>query len=453
MRRLSFSALSYQRALAIVAGGTSSIIAAAIATNILRIASSMTLTRLLDARTFGIVAIVTSVAIILQLLSDIGVQPFVIRHERGDDREFLDEIWTLRLIRSTILTIVMAVLSVSVARLIGKPELAVVLAVWSIIFIIDGFSSMTFATAIRKQKVWRLTISELITSVSQLIFSITLAVIFRSYWALIIAMLASAVLKSVLSYSLFPDSRRKWKLSRERAKEMWTFSRFIALSSVMTVLMMQADKLILARFMPLSAYGLYAVAATLSAAGPAMAVNYGRRILYPIYAEAARMDLSNLRKVFYQKRRLISLAYIFAMGGIIGSAKLIIALLYDPRYIAVTLYLQLLSISSALIVINNSSEEVLIAAQNIRATFFTNASRTVWLLCGIALAIYLGQTIMIVATIGTIEVPALLVNWLNLYRVKLLDLKEEALGGVVGLAGVASGFAMASLAFTFFPIR
>ena len=148
-----------QRLFQLAVSGTASIVATAIATNLLRIASSVTLTRLLDAQAFGIVGIVTSVAIILQLVSDIGVLPFVVRHERGDDRAFLDEIWTLRLIRSTALTIVMAALAIPVSRFLDKPEFALILAIWSVNFFIDGLSSMVFATAVREQRLWRLALA------------------------------------------------------------------------------------------------------------------------------------------------------------------------------------------------------------------------------------------------------------------------------------------------------
>ena len=149
------------RFIEIAAGGTASIVAAAIASNLLRVASSVTLTRLLDARAYGVVGVISSVAFILQLSSDIGVQPFVIRHKLGEDPAFLDEVWTLRLIRSTVLTLVMAALSIPIAGFLGKPEFAAVLAVWSVTFIIDGLASMTFATAVRQQRLWRLTWSEL----------------------------------------------------------------------------------------------------------------------------------------------------------------------------------------------------------------------------------------------------------------------------------------------------
>ena len=395
--------------------------------------------------------VITSVAIILQLVSDIGVQPFVIRHQRGDDPAFLDEIWTLRLIRSTALTLIMAALSIPVAIFLGKPEFAPVLAVWSLNFLIDGLSSMSFATAIRERKLWRLTCSELSSSVAQLIVAVAVALIWRSYWALVTAMLVGAVMRTILSYTLFAQSRRRWSLSGERAREMWTFSRFIAPSSLMAVLILQADKIVLARMLPLAVYGLYAVAATLAATGPALAANYSRRVLYPAYAEIARTKPDRLRMILYEKRRWVTLLYMAAMGAVGGGASLIVTILYDPRYLPAAIYLQWLSISAVLALANNASEELLIAAGKLRVTLYVNMGRIAWLSLGVGVTIVTGHTMLLVAAFGTVEVVAMLIYWLNLKRLGLFDIREEAMGLLAGFAGAVLGYAAMRFGFALFP--
>ncbi|CAN5289722.1 hypothetical protein BH11PSE5_BH11PSE5_10880 [soil metagenome] len=440
-----------RRLVQLALGGTASIVATAVATNLLRIVSSVTLTRLLDARAFGIVGIVTSVAIILQLVSDIGVLPFVVRHERGDDRKFLDEIWTLRLIRSTALTLIMLALAVPVAHFLEKPEFGLILAVWSLNFVIDGLSSMAFATAIREQTLWRLTLAELAASVAQLAIAILLAVLFRSYWALLIAMLVSAVLKALFSYAFFPNSRRRWSLSRERMREMWAFSRFIAPSSLMTVLILQADKVVLAKLMPLATFGLYAVAATLSAAGPALAISYARRVLYPAYAEAFRTSPDRLREIYYRKRRLMTLLYMAAMGAVGGGAQLIVAVLYDARYLSVAPYLQLLCVSATLALANTAAEEALIAAGNVRATLFANLTRMIWLVACVTATLLTGRTMLLVAGFGLMEVAAMATLWFSLRRLGLFNFREEILGLMGGGLGAAVGCFVAWAGFAVLP--
>ena len=201
-------------------GATASIAFTVATTNVLRIASSMTLTRLLDSSAYGVVGVITSVAYMLAMLSDVGIYDFLVRHREGDERKFLDQVWTLRLIRGVALGLVMIAIAKPMTLFLGKPQLALVVAVWSLSFILDGFSSLAFATAVRHQKLWRLSNMELIANITTLIVSVVLAAITHSYWAMIGGMLLGAVTKLILSYVMFPGSRRRWHFDMSRSREM-----------------------------------------------------------------------------------------------------------------------------------------------------------------------------------------------------------------------------------------
>ena len=62
----------------------------------LRLASSLVLTRLLFPEAFGVAALVGIFMQGLQMFSDIGVGPNIIRSPRGDDPDFLNTAWTLQ---------------------------------------------------------------------------------------------------------------------------------------------------------------------------------------------------------------------------------------------------------------------------------------------------------------------------------------------------------------------
>lgn len=434
-----------QRLIEVATGGAASIVVAAVLANLLRIISSATLTRILDVKAFGVVGLVTSVAFVFALVSDIGVQPFVIRHARGDEQDFLDEIWTMRLIRSIALTALMAALAVPVSLALGKPDFSPIIVVWSVNFTLDGLASMAFATAVREQKLWRLAWLDLGASVLVFLVSVILGILLRNYWALLFAMIVGAICKTALSYWLFPNSSRRLRFSRETAREMWQFSRYIAPSSLMWMFVLQSDKLVLARMMPLAMFGLYSLAVTISSAGSALASNYTRRVLYPAYAAAVRTGAPPLRQLFYGRRRWPNLCYMFAIGAMGGGAELIVAILYDPRYSGVTVYLRLLSISAALVLANTASEEVLIAAGKLRATLNVNVVRIIYLVVGVAVAIVYGSTLFLVAVFSFVEVAAMANYWYSLRKEGLFDLREEAIGLAAGAGGALLGHAVARL--------
>jgi len=443
--------LSVQRLRQLVTGAAASILFSVLMTNALRIVSSMTLTRLLDSHAYGVVGVITSIAYMLAMLTDIGLLGFIVRHAEGDDPTFLDQVWTIRLVRGIGLTLLMIAIAKPGAALLGKPELAPVVALWAISFTLDGLSSLAFATSVRDRQLWRLSMLELSANVVTLIVSIATALIWRSYWALIAGMLTGQVVRLVLSYIIFPQSRRRIRISPARSAELWRFSRFIAMSSVLSLLILQSDKLVLARLMPLSAYGLYAIAVTLAAAPGAIASPYATRVLYPAYSKAAREAPDTLRRIFYQARRKVVLLYMFGVGGLVGSAQLVVNILYDPRYHSVAPYLQWIALSTMLRIGNNAANEMLIAVGQMRATFVANVCRVVWLLIGGAIGLTTGKIMLLVAVIGTVEVPGMACYWFFLHRQKLLNLREEGYDLAAGACGIGFGLLVSTTILGLFP--
>jgi len=421
-------------------GGTASIAFNVASTNVLRIASSMTLTRLLDSSAYGVVGVITSVAYMLAMLSDVGIYDFLVRHKEGDERKFLDQVWTLRLIRGVVLAVVMIVIAKPMTAFLGKPQLALVVAVWSLSFILDGLSALSFATAVRHQKLWRLSNMELMANVTTMVVSVTLAALTHSYWAMIGGMLLGAVVKLILSYVMFPDSRRRWHFDMSRSREMWGFSRYIAMSSILSLAIMQSDKVVLARIMPLSAYGLYAIAVTLAAAPAGLSTPYAIRVLLAAYSKTARENRPSLRYVIYQARRKVTLLYMAGVGGLLGAAPLVIEILYDPRYRGVTPFLQLLLISTGLRMPGLSAKQALIAVGRTGAQLIGNVACVVWLAIGGAIGLLTGNIMLLVAIVGTVEVPNLLCFLWSMRREGLVNWREEALGPTAMLAGAGVGW-------------
>lgn len=422
-----------------------------IVTNCLRIISSVILTRLLNAEAFGILGVIASVSTIFQLASDIGIQSFVVRHKDGDDKSFLDQVWTIRLIRCAALTSLIALSSGAIAAYVHKPEIQPIIIAASLTFLLDGTSSLNLITSIRQGKILRISALDVLAAVIQLIFSVIMAFVFRSVWGVIIAILATGVLKSILSYVLFRGSARRWNLDAHRVKEMWKFSRYITGSSILTMILSQTDKAVLSTLMPLAVFGLYIVAASIAQAPWAFSHSYASRVLAPIYARTWREDQARLASVYYGAKRRLSLLYMFGAGALIATAPLIIRILYDPRYEGSALFLQLLSIGLVLALNNNAAMEAMIAAGRLSATMTVNFIRVSWLAgAGFVLFKHLGP-VGLVGAVGTIEVPAQLYSWYCLRRLGLFNLRQEMLLLATGASGLVGGYLLTMLILPLLP--
>src|SRR5262245_38002201 len=70
-----------------------------IAETLIRLATSLIMTRMLFPEAFGLMAFLLTILIGLSFISDLGVHLIVIRDEAGEDEGFLRCAWTVQLVR------------------------------------------------------------------------------------------------------------------------------------------------------------------------------------------------------------------------------------------------------------------------------------------------------------------------------------------------------------------
>ena len=223
------------------------------------------------------------------------------------------------------------------------------------------------------------------------------------------------------------------------------------MSSGLSLLIGQTDKLVLGRLFTLDQFGLYAIAITIASAPVGFAEAFAQRVLFPIYSQTWRERPSEIGHIFYKAKRRAAALYAFGSGGLIGSASLVVALLYDPRYLPASSFLSLLMIASALRLSTIAASEVLTAIGDMKRMLRMNVVRVLWLTLAIPVGFLLLGALGVVAAVGLIEVPAMLYSWLLLRRIHVLNSGEELLLLMLTAAGAAVGFLGATAALRLFP--
>ena len=116
-------------------------------TAIIRLASSLILTRLLSPESYGIYGILLSFLFMIELLSDVGTVALLVRHPRGDDVRFVHTLWTVRLIRSVINFSILFIGAPIIAAIYNAPILTSAFRFLSFWFLLSGLESMSFVLA------------------------------------------------------------------------------------------------------------------------------------------------------------------------------------------------------------------------------------------------------------------------------------------------------------------
>ena len=385
---------------------------------------------------------------VIVMMTDLGFEAFLIRHPRSDDQHFRNVIWTVHAWRGALLMIAGIVSAPLVALVLQKPDLAMPLALASMTLGINGLASFSLIMSLKSGGSKKLSLIDLALSVFQTAVGIILAVWLRNIWAIVAAMISQSLLRTVLSYAIFPGSSHRLARNAETNREFFSFSKIVLATSFVTLLISQSDKLFLARFLSLQQFGLYSIALNLVSLPSGFVGTYISRIVYPQYTRAWHTDPKALAKIYYSVRQRTSILFALGAGALIGGAPLLVAVIYDPRYGGTALFVSLLGVSAALRLPTFAAAEVMTAIGKVSVTLQTNIVRVLWLATAGPLGFYLAGGTGIICAVGLIELPALFYSWRALRQAGILDMRYEV--GYLGALLMGCGIAYAGSRFGLF---
>lgn len=404
------------------------------ATMVLRLLSSLILTRLLFPEAFGLMILISTVTIALSMLSDLGLTTAIIRDERGDDPNYLNTAWTLQILRGTIVAMFTLACAVPAARFYDEPTLVPLLLVTALNPFISAFMSISMAHSFRHMRVRERTAIDVAAQAMSLVVTACLAWMFRSVWALVAGGLTQSVVKTVLSYVVLQRFRHRVLIEKEALWAIFNFSKWILPSSILFLVAREGDRLFLPKAEDFAILGIYGLAITLSE--PLVQINYmlSRNIVYPVLSRKHREDPALLAPTLYRIRKPNDLFFVGAAGLLASTAPGVIDIMYDPRYAAAGWMLSVMCIRIGLRCTLRHNEHAAVALGKPQYSFYVNLARTVWVVAMIpALWYFYGVTGFVWAS-GLMEVPVLLVLWFGMLRNRLLRLHWEA--AAVGIFGV-----------------
>ena len=96
---------------------------------VVKLGSTLILTRMLAPEAYGILGTAMAVLTTLEWLSDLGIHPALIRHPKGDQREFLLTGWIMGLVRGSGLSICAALAAWPLSDFYSEPSLLGILLV------------------------------------------------------------------------------------------------------------------------------------------------------------------------------------------------------------------------------------------------------------------------------------------------------------------------------------
>lgn len=333
----------------------------------LRLGSSVVLTRLLFPEAFGLMMLVNTFVQGLQMFSDVGIGPSIVQSTRGDDRKFLNTAWTIQVIRGFALWCGVWVGAWPFAHLYGQPQLAPVIVVAGLTVVIGGFSSTSLATEHRHLRLGRLTFLGLVGQLCFIFTTVCWALLSPSVWALVAGVLVSECVKCALSHFWLAANRNRLAWDHESARTLVRFGKWIFVSTAITFLAMQADRLLLGKLVPLEVLGVYSIALMLTSFPKEVTGKLTSAVLFPALSGHGRKHAEGLPPVLRRSRDLILPLAVFVVTGVVLFSRPFFQTFYDDRYADAAWIAQLLAVPVWFSILRLTSGPALLAVGDTRS--------------------------------------------------------------------------------------
>jgi lipopolysaccharide exporter len=347
---------------------------------LLRLFSSLILTRILLPEAYGTLTILLSVLYLIANILDTNVSLFIVRDKNAEQPRYLNTAWTMRLCRSLLSGAVLFVGAPLIAtKVYNLPDLILPLRVFSLWFLIDGFESMGFALAIRRKQARLQMYSDLAASAVSTIFSIVYCYLYHTFWGMAFGILLNRLIMTVLSHQFYRELRPRLFIDLAAAREILVYSKYTIPSSLLSLGLNQFDKIVFLRLFDLRLLGIYGLAGNIAGSIESLISRISQAVLYPRCAHNFRDNPVTATKRYYTENTKLFAGILAMPAALAGAAHLIITLLYDPRYSEAGSVLQALAIRAVLLSFASPAEDLLISAGQFHVILAGNVLRASWI--------------------------------------------------------------------------
>jgi lipopolysaccharide exporter len=347
---------------------------------LLRLFSSLILTRILLPEAYGTLAILLSVLYLIGNILDTNVSLFIVRDKNAEQPRYLNTAWTMRLSRSLLSGAFLFLAAPIIAtKVYNLPDLTLPLRVFSLWFLIDGFESMGFALAIRRKQARLQMYSELAASVVSTIFSIVYCYRYHTFWGMAFGILLNRLIMTVLSHQFYRELRPRLFIDLAAAREIFVYSKYTIPSSLLSLGLGQFDKIVFLRLFDLRLLGIYGLAGNIAGSIESLISKISQAVLYPRCAHNFRDNPTTATKRYYTENIKLFAGILAMPAALAGAAHLLITLLYDPRYSEAGSVLQALAIRAVLLSFASPAEDLLISAGQFHVILVGNVLRASWI--------------------------------------------------------------------------
>lgn len=415
----------------------------------LRLVSTVVLTRLLAPEIYGVFAVVLLYRYLLEMFSDIGIRPVILTKEGETDAAFLRTCWTASVLRGIVIALLSCLIGLVIAWLQSRgtfvpenayadPVLPGAIAALGVVSLIGSMQSMNRYVYEREMTFGHVTLNLILSNLIGLISTVILAYWLRSVWALVFGAYIQWTFMTAYSHVFFKGPRMGVAFDRHSIGLIIARGKWIIGHSSLTALSQAADRMVLGFVMNSSMFGFYFIARQIVDLGSNFLTAMHYQMGLQVFTRLMEQGVAAFRAKYYRYRLFFDALAGLGAGAVFVTAQLLVDIVFDDRYADVAHFVRILVFALLPIGIL-TLRDAYNAERKFRHMTLLSLVSTLTLWIGLMVAVALGSIWGAVWVIALHKFSEALVLWWLAYRRDWLVIWREALVGVFFAVGALIG--------------
>jgi len=304
--------------------------------------NTVIMARLLLPADYGVVAMAMLVVGLIQAMMDFGAAIAIVRKETVSD-DFVNSAWTLRLLQSLGIALLLVAVSWAAAASFEEPRVLAVLWVLALGLVVQGYTNIGLVLA---QKSFNFSVDFKVRVVSKVIsvaVALGLVIWLRDYRALVVGMLIGFASECMLSY-LWHPYRPRWCV--KYIPEIWHITKWLMLTNMGNYTLLKVDDLVASKLFSTSQFGAFTMGKELgllpvSEVGPAI-VRSILPVLSSIQGDRARTRSAIIKTVAAANTLTLPIGF-----GVAALGPLVTAVVLGPNWLEAAPFVVLFALASS----------------------------------------------------------------------------------------------------------
>lgn len=387
--------------------------------------TTMVLARLLTPEAFGVLVTATMIISFAEIFTDAGFQKYLVQKEFKDEQSLYDStavaFWS-NFIISLIIWAVISAFSPLIAQWIGNSGYGLVIAVSCICIPLAAFSSIQIALFRRKldfRTLFQVRIAGIMVPV---FITIPLAYLTRSYWALIIGLIAQNLVNAII-LTWKSSWKPCWYYNFALFREMFSFTMWSMIEAISIWLTGYLDVFIVGVVLSTHYMGIYRTSITTVGQITTLITSATTPILFSALSRL-QDNPEEFKKIFFRFQKLVGILVIPLGVGIFLFSDLITALLLGDQWSEAANFIGWWGVTSAItIVLAHYCSEVYRAKGKPKLSVLSQLLHIVFLIPTVVIFAQYDFSILCIAR-SSVRLTAIIIDLTILYCITHISPKE-----------------------------